>query len=61
MYLEKLIFCLVRVNIVIHNPTLLIREFGSGADCRPPAFADEGSVNHSGVYPPALCGFLCSI
>ena len=23
------------------------------ADCRPPTYVDEGSVNHSGWYPPA--------
>ena len=29
-----------------------------GADCRPPAFAEEGSVNHSGGYPPCLSAWF---
>lgn len=39
--------------MISYDPTLFNRDFSPVADCRPPAFADEGSVKHSGEsYPP---------
>jgi len=50
-------FCLVRVIIVFIIQHILLGNSALAVDCRPPAFADEGSVKQSGVYPPASCGF----
>lgn len=39
--------------MISYDPTLLNRDFSPFADCRPPAYADEGSVNQKGEsYPP---------
>ena len=39
--------------MVVYDPTLFNRVVFPDADCRPPAYADEGSVNQKGEsYPP---------
>ena len=57
MYTTNKYFCLVRVIIVFIIQHILLGNSAPCVDCRPPAFADEGSVKGVGVYPPASCGF----
>ncbi len=54
---DKQNFCLVRLSIVFIIQHINIGNTAPFVDCRPPIFMDEGSVKHSGVYPPASCGF----
>ncbi len=58
IYTEKEIkFLPCSIYYSFYNPTLLIREFSSVCGLQTSRYADEGSENHSGVYPPASCGF----
>ncbi len=58
IYTEKEIkFLPCSIYYSFYNPTLLIREFSSVCGLQTSRFADEGSEKHSGVYPPASCGF----
>lgn len=56
IYTRNKNLCLVRVNIVFIIQHIFKGNSAPAVDCRPP-HAEEGSEKHSGVYPPASCGF----